>query len=125
MTGEDTMDTCRPRLAGELAAENVVEIANPDGCARCYSHLGGYRRARPAGEVFLTAGSVAAELSVAVADISTVVANSLPVCIVRRLSPPVIDWVSRNKGVPLDFCYHGNTWTRPEINDLIQKLRPV
>jgi hypothetical protein len=63
--------------------------------------------------------------SVAVADIPTVVANNLPVGTVRQLSPQVIDWVPRNKDALLDFWYHGDTWTQPEVNDFIQKLQRV
>ena len=63
--------------------------------------------------------------SVTVANTPTVVANRLPVRVVRQLSPQVIDWVSRNKDALLDFWYHGDTWTQPEVNDFIQKLQRV
>jgi len=43
--------------------------------------------------------------------------------VVRQRSPQVIDWVLRNKDALLDFWYHGDTWTHPEVNDFIQKLR--
>jgi hypothetical protein len=60
--------------------------------------------------------------TVAVADGPTVVANSLPV---RQLSPPVIDWVSRNKDALLAFWYHRDTWTEPEVNNFIQNFSGV
>ena len=37
----------------------------------------------------------------------------------------VIDWVSRNRQDLLDFWYHGDTWTQPEANAFIQRLRRV
>jgi hypothetical protein len=62
---------------------------------------------------------------VAIADIPTVVANSLSVRVVRQVSPHVIEWVSHNKDALLDFWYHGDTWTQPEANDFVQKLQRV
>jgi hypothetical protein len=44
---------------------------------------------------------------------------------VRQLSPPVIDWVSRNKDALLAFWYHGDTWTEPEVNNFIQNFSGV
>ena len=55
----------------------------------------------------------------------TVVANSLPVRVIRQMSPQMINWVSHNKDALLDFWYHGDTWTQPEVNDFIQKLERV
>jgi hypothetical protein len=49
----------------------------------------------------------------------------LPICVVRQTSPLVINRVLRNKDALLDFWYHGDTWTQPEVNDFIQKLRRV
>jgi hypothetical protein len=60
---------------------------------------------------------------VAIADIPTVVANSLSVRVVRQVSLQVIEWVSHNKDALLDFWYHGDTWTQPEANDFVQKLQ--
>jgi len=62
---------------------------------------------------------------VAIADIPTVVANSLSVRVVRQVSPQVIEWVSHNKDALLDFWYHDDTWTQPEANDFVQKLQRV
>ena len=80
-------------MAEELGGEDVVEMAN-------------LRPPRPASQP---------NFSVTVADTPTVVANRLPVRVVRQLSPQVIDWVSRNKDALLDFWYHGDTWTQPEV----------
>jgi hypothetical protein len=104
MTGQNTIQipTDNP-LAEELGGEDVVEMAN-------------LRPPRPASQP---------NFSVTVADTPTVVANRLPVRVVRQLSPQIIDWVSRNKDALLDFWYHGDTWTQPEVNDFIQKLQRV
>jgi hypothetical protein len=79
----------------------------------------------PREKYFLQPGRSQSSFSVAVADVPTVVANSLPVRVVRQLSPQVIDCVSRNKDALLDFWYHGDTRTQPEVNDFIQKLQRV
>jgi hypothetical protein len=60
---------------------------------------------------------------VAIADIPTVVANSLSVRVVRQVSPQVIEWVSHNKDALLDFWYHGDTWTQPEANDSFKSFK--
>jgi hypothetical protein len=46
--------------------------------------------------------------SVAIAENPSVGANGLPLGVVRRAWPQVIDWVSCNKGALLDFRYHGD-----------------
>jgi len=48
----------------------------------------------PRVKYFLQTGRSQPSFSVAVADTPTVVANSLPVRVVRQLSPQVIDWMS-------------------------------
>ena len=117
------------RLAEELAGDDVAEMANlttaqtgVPGTIFISTAMGGYG---PRVKYFLQPGRSQPSFSVAIADVPTVVANSLPVRIVRQLSPQVIDWVSRNKDALLDFWYHGDTWTQPEVNDFIQKLRRV
>ena len=116
-------------LAEELADDNVVEMANlttaqtgVPGTIFISTAMGGHG---PRVKYFLQPGRSQASFSVAIADVPTVVANSLTVRVVRRLSPQVIEWVSRNKDALLDFWYHGDTWTQPEVNDFIQKLQRV
>ena len=87
-----------------------------------FTAMGGHG---PRVKYFLRPGRSQPSFSVAVADIPTVVANSLPVRVVRQASPQVIDRVSRNKNALLDFWYHGDTWTQPEVNDFIQNLQQV
>ena len=117
------------RLAEELAGDDVVEMANlttaqtgVPGTIFISTAMGGRG---PRVKYFLQPGRSQPSFSVAIADIPTVVANSLPVRVVRQVSPQVIDWVSRNKAALLDFWYHGDTWTQPKVNDFIQKLQRV
>ena len=79
----------------------------------------------PRVKYFLQPGRSQPSFSVTIPDAPTVVANSLPVRVVRQMSPQVINWVSRNKHALLDFWYHGDTGTQPEVNDFIQKLQRV
>ena len=130
MTGKQTMRVpADTRLAEELAQEDVVEMANltsaqtgVPGTIFISTAMGGHG---PRVKYFLHPGRSQPSFSVAVADVPTVVANSLPVRVVRQLSPQVVDWVSRNKDALLDFWYRGDTWTQPEVNDFIQKLQRV
>lgn len=130
MNGKDTMQIpADTRLAEELADDAVVEMANlttaqtgVPGTIFISTAMGGHG---PRVKYFLQPGRSQPSCSVAVADTPTVVANSLPVRVVRRASPQVIDWVSRNKDALLDFWHHGDTWTQPEVNDFIQKLHRV
>jgi hypothetical protein len=124
-------DTYPPdtRLAEEVAHDDVVEVANlttahtgVPGTIFISTAMGG---PGPRVKYFLQPGRLQPSFSVAIADVPTVVANRLPVRVVRQLAPQVIDWVSRNKDVLLDFWYHGDTWTQPEANDFIQKLQRV
>jgi hypothetical protein len=76
-------------------------------------------------QYFERPGRTQPSFSVSVADAPAVVANSLPVRVMRQMSPQVIDWVSRNKDALLDFWNRGDTWTQPEVNDFVQKLRRI
>jgi len=130
MTGKETMQVpADTRLADELADEDVVEMANltaaqtgVPGTIFISTAVGGHG---PRVKYFLQPGRSQPSFSVAVTDGPTVVANSLPVRVLRQMSPQVIDWVSRNKDALPDFWYHGDTWTHPEVNDFIQKLQRV
>src|SRR5437899_996574 len=127
MTGKDAPQIpADTRLAEELAEDDVVEMANlttaqtgVPGTIFISTAMGGHG---PRVEYFLQPGRSQPSFSVAVADNPSVVANILPLRVVRQASPQVIDWVSRNKDVLLDFWYQGNTWTQPEVNDFIQNF---
>jgi len=116
-------------LAAELAEDDVVEMANltaaqtgVPGTIFISTAMGGHG---PRVKYFLQPGRTQPSFSVAIAGTPIVVANSLPVRVVRQRSPQVIEWVSRNRDALLDFWYHGDSWTQPEVNDFIQKLHRV
>src|SRR5271167_4414590 len=116
-------------LAEELSSDTVVDMANLTtaqtgvvGTIFISTAMGGHG---PRAKYFLQPGRTQPSFSVSISDAPTVVANSLPVRVVRQMSPQVIEWVLRNKDALLDFWHHGDTWTQPAVNDFIQKLRRV
>ncbi len=116
-------------LADELREDILVEMANltsaqtgVPGTIFISTAMGGHG---PRVKYYQQPGRTQPSFSVTIADAPTVAANSLPIRVIRQLSPQVIAWVARNKDVLLDFWYHGDTWTQPEVNDFIQKLKPV
>jgi hypothetical protein len=116
-------------LADELREDILVEMANltsaqtgVPGTIFISTAMGGHG---PRVKYYLQPGRTQPSFSVTIADAPTVAANSLPVRVVRQISPQVTAWVARNRDVLLDFWYHGDTWTQPEVNDFIQKLKPV
>ncbi len=116
-------------LAEELAREEVVEMANLTaaqtgipGTIFISTAMGAHG---PRVKYFVQPGRTQPSFSVSIADIPAVVANSLPARVVRHMSPQVIEWVSRNRDTLLDFWHHGDTWTQPEVNGFIQRLRRV
>jgi len=116
-------------LAEELAHEDTVQIANltsaqtgVSGTIFISTAMGAHV---PRMRYFLQPGRTQPSFSVSVTDSPTVVANSLPARTVRQISPQVIAWVSCNKDELLDFWNRGDTWTQPEVNEFIQRLRRV
>ena len=116
-------------LADELAGEDVVEMANlttaQTGVAGTIFISTAMGAHGPRVKYFQQPGRSQPSFSVTISDVPAVVANSLPARVVRQMSPQVIDWVSRNRDALLDFWHHGDTWTQPEVNDSIQKLRRI
>jgi hypothetical protein len=116
-------------LAEELSSDIVVDMANLTtaqtgivGTIFISTAMGAHG---PRAKYFLQPGRTQPSFSVSISDAPTVVANSLPVRVVRQMSPQVIEWVLRNKDALLDFWHNGDTWTHHEVNDFIQKLRRV
>ena len=116
-------------LAEELAHEDTVEMANltsaqtgVPGTIFISTAMGAHG---PRVKYFVQPGRTQPSFSVSVTDPPTVVANSLPARTVRQISPQVIAWVSRNKDQLLDFWNRGDTWTQPEVNEFIERLRRV
>ncbi len=118
-----------PPLAEELADDIVVEMANlttaqtgVTGTIFISPAMGGHG---PRVKYFVRPGRTQPSFSVTIADQPNVAANSLPARIVQQMSPSVVAWVSRNKDALLDFWYHGDTWTHPEVSAFITKLQRV
>ncbi|HEX6441440.1 MAG TPA: hypothetical protein VF007_04585 [Stellaceae bacterium] len=116
-----------PLLAEELAAEDVVEMANLTsrqtgipGTIFISTAMGSHG---PRVKYFVQPGRTQPSFSVSVVDPPAVVANSLPARVLRQRLPQVIEWVSRNRNALLDFWNNGDTWTQPEVNDFIQRLQ--
>jgi len=116
-------------LAEELAEDDVIEMANlttaqtgVPGTIFISTAMG---RHGPRVKYFLQPGRTQPSFSVVISDTPAVVANSLPLRVVRQRSQQVIDWVSRNEDALLDFWHHGDTWSQPQVNDFIEKLQRV
>jgi hypothetical protein len=116
-------------LAEELACEELVEMANltsaQTGVAGTIFISTAMGAHGPRVKYFLQPGRSQPSFSVSIADMPSVVANSLPARVVRQMSPRVVEWVSSNRSALLDFWHHGDTWAQPEVNDFIQQLRRV
>jgi hypothetical protein len=97
----------------------------PDRRDRHDFHLDGDGGHRPRVKYFPQPGRSQPSFSVSIADSPAVLANSLPIRVLRQMSPQVIAWVSRNKDALLDFWYHGDTRTQPEVNAFVQTLQRV
>lgn len=116
-------------LDHELAHEEVVEMANLTsaqtgitGTVFISTAMGQHG---PRVKYFERPGRTQPSFSVSVGDTPAVVANSLPVRVVRQMSPQVVEWVRQNRNELLDFWNNGDSWTQPEVNDFIQRLRRV
>jgi hypothetical protein len=116
-------------LAEELSDDIVADMANLtaaqtgiDGTIFISTAMGAHG---PRVKYFLQPGRTQPSFSVSISDKPVVVANSLPARVVRRITRRVVEWVSLNKDALLDFWHHGDTWTQPEVNDFIQRLRRV
>src|SRR5437879_13541672 len=95
MTGKNAKQVpADTRLAEELTDDDVVEMANlttvqtgVSGTIFISTAMGGYG---PRVKYFLQPGRSRPSFSVAITDIPSVVANSLPLRVVRQASPQVI-----------------------------------
>jgi hypothetical protein len=114
-------------LADELARDEVVEMANltsaqtgVPGTMFISTAMGSHG---PRVKYFVQPGRTQPSFSVSITDAPAVVASSLPARTVRQMAPQVIEWVRRNRDELLDFWNNGDSWTQPEVNDFIQRLR--
>jgi hypothetical protein len=116
-------------LADELLCDDLIEMANltsqqtgVPGTIFISTAMGSHG---PRVKYFVRPGRTQPSFSVSVVDQPAVVANSLPVRVLRQRSPQVIEWVSRNRDALLDFWNDGDTWTQPEVNAFIQRLQRI
>ena len=117
-------DTC---LAEELASDDVVEMANltsdqtgVPGTIFVSTAMGSHG---PRVKYFVRPGRTQPSFSISIGDVPAIVANNLPERTLRQMSPQVVEWIRRNKDELLDFWHHGDTWTQPEVNAFVQRLR--
>ena len=116
-------------LSDELTADELVEMANlttaqtgvpgPIFISTAMVSHG------PRVKYYVQPGRTQPSFSVTVCDSPTVAANSLPVRVLRQMSPPVIQWVSLNQTALSDFWTNGDTWTQPQVEELVQMLKPI
>src|SRR5207302_2929336 len=116
-------------LADELAAEELVEMANlttaqtgVPGTIFISTVMGGHG---PRVKYFVQPGRNQASFSVLIADPARVVANSLPDWVLQQRAPDVIQWVALNKDALLDFWNNGDTWTDPQVTAFKLALRRI
>ena len=116
-------------LSDELTADELVEMANltaaqtgVPGTIFISTAMGSHG---PRVKYYLQPGRTQPSFSVAISDPPTVVANSLPVRVLRQMSPQVIQWISLNRTALLDFWNRGDTWTQPQVNAFIQTLKRI
>jgi hypothetical protein len=114
-------------LADELASDDLVEMANltsaqtgVPGTILISTAMGAHG---PRVKYFVQPGRTQPGFSVSISDAPAVVANSLPARTVRQVGPQVVEWVQRNRDALLDFWNNGDTWSQPEVNDFIRRLR--
>ncbi len=116
-------------LATELATDELVEMANlttaQTGVAGTIFISTAMGSHGPRVKYYVQPGRTQPSFSVAISDQPTVVANSLPDRVLRRMSAQVIRWVSLNNDALLDFWSNGDTWTQPQVNAFIQTLKRI
>ena len=116
-------------LSDELADSDDIDMANltsaQTGVAGTIFVSTAMGAHGPRVKYFERPGRTQPSFSVSISDPPAVVANSLPGRVVRQTAPQVIAWVSLNKDALLDFWQNGDTWTQPEVDNFIQRLRRV
>jgi hypothetical protein len=116
-------------LADELTADELVEMANltaaqtgVPGTIFISTAMGSHG---PRVKYYVQPGRTQPSFSVTISDTPVVAANSLPLRVLRQMSPPVIQWASLNRVSLLDFWNNGDTWTQPEVAAFIQVLKTI
>lgn len=117
-------------LADELSDDDgIIEMANLeksqtgiDGVIWISTMMTGHA---PRVKYFARPGRTQPSFSVTIADPPRVVANSLPLRLLNRMSPSVIQWVILNKDALLDFWNDGDTWTASQLIQFLQNFRKL
>jgi hypothetical protein len=116
-------------LSDELTADELVEMANltaaqtgVPGAIFISTAMGSHG---PRVKYYVQPGRTQPSFSVTISDSPAVAANSLPLRVLRQMSPPVIQWVSLNRTTLLDFWNNGDTWMQPQVAAFIQTLKPI
>jgi hypothetical protein len=117
-------------LADELLKDDgIIEMANLDksqtgidGVIWISTMMTGHA---PRVKYFIRPGRTQSSFSVTIADQPRVVANSLPPRFVNQMSPLVIQWVTLNKDMLLDFWHNGDTWTALQLIQFLQSFRKI
>jgi hypothetical protein len=117
-------------LADELSKDDgIIEMANldksqtgVDGVISISTMMAGHA---PRVKYFVRPGRTQSSFSVTIADQPRVVANSLPPRLVNQMSPLVIQWVTLNRDVLLDFWHYGDTWTASQLIQFLQNFQKV
>lgn len=116
-------------LAEELAAEELVEMANlttaqtgVSGTIFISTLMGGHG---PRVKYFVQPGRNQPSFSVLIAEPPRIIANSLPERVLRQRAPDVIRWVTLNKDALLDFWNNGDAWTDPQVTAFKQALKRI
>ena len=114
-------------LADELALEELVEMANltaaqtgVSGTIFISTAMGSHG---PRVKYYVQPGRTQPSFSVPISDNPSVAANSLPVHVMRQMSPQVIRWVALNKDALLDFWNNGDSWTDPQVTAFKRALK--
>jgi hypothetical protein len=116
-------------LSDELTADELVEMANltaaqtgVPGTIFVSTAMGSHG---PRVKYYVQPGRAQPSFSVTISDTPAVAANSLPLRVLRQMSPPVIQWVALNRTALLNFWINGDTWTQPQVNAFVQTLKRI
>lgn len=109
--------------------EEPVEMANLpssltgiDGVIFVSTRMGPHG---PRVKYYQRAGRAQPSFSVSIADVPTVIANSLPQRVANAMAPRVAEWVRLNRQELLEFWNHGDTWLQPGVEAFLRSLKPL
>jgi hypothetical protein len=116
-------------LADELAVDEPIEMANlttaqtgVTGTIFISTAMGNHG---PRVKYYVQPGRTQPSFSVTISDNPSIVANSLPMRVLRQMAPHVIRWAALNKDALLDFWNNGDSWTDPQVTGFKQALKRI